>query len=398
MTWSRVKFGSIYSPDYYRANSLPVSVQNVTDPQLAYIGFNLVKGIGAARMRALLDVFGDVQTAWQASAPDLRNAGLSQRIVDNILQVRAEVDLDKVWERLEHQGIAVLTWDDTQYPRRLAEIEQPPPVLYMRGEIQDIDEWAVAIVGTRNPTAYGRQVAVEFASTLARSGVTVVSGLARGIDAAAHQASLESGGRTLAVLGSGVDMIYPPEHRLLAGKIISHGAILSDYAPGTQPDAANFPPRNRIISGLVRAVVVVEAGEKSGALITAAFAADQGREVFAVPGNIYAPLSKGTNRLIQEGARPLLDCQELLNILKLGPVPEYQAARTALPVDATEARLLELLGNEAMHVDEISQRSKLPVEKISATLVMMELKGMVRQMGGMQYMAIRETGADYNLG
>lgn len=367
----------------------------MTEPKLAYIGFNLVKGIGAARIRTLLDVFGDVQTAWQASAPDLRSAGLSQRIVDNILQVRAEVDLNKAWERLEHQGIAVLTWDDPQYPRRLAEIEQPPPVLYLRGEIQDIDEWAVAIVGTRNPTAYGRQVAVEFASTLAHSGVTVVSGLARGIDAAAHQACLEAGGRTLAVLGSGVDMIYPPEHRQLAGKIISHGAILSDYAPGTQPDAANFPPRNRIISGLVRAVLVVEAGEKSGALITAAFAADQGREVFAIPGNIYAPLSKGTNRLIQEGARPLLDCQELLTILKLGPVPEYHAARTALPVDATEARLLELLGNEALHVDEISQRSKLPVEKISATLVMMELKGMVRQMGGMQYMAIRETGADY---
>ena len=373
-------------------------MQNVTGPKLAYIGFNLVKGIGAARMRALLDVFGDVETAWQASPADLRSAGLSQRIVENLLQVRTDVDLTKTWERLERQGITVLTWDDPQYPRRLAEIEQPPPVLYLRGSIKDEDDWAVAIVGTRTPTAYGRQVAAEIAGTLAQSGVTVVSGLARGIDAAAHQASLEAGGRTLAILGSGVDMVYPPEHRTLAQKICSQGALLSDYAPGTPPDATNFPPRNRIISGLVRAVVVVEAGEKSGALITAAFAADQGREVFAVPGGIYAPLSKGTNRLIQEGARPLLDCTELLSILKMGPVAEYHAVRSALPMDATERRLLELLGNEALHVDEISQRSNLPIEKISATLVMMELKGMVRQMGGMQYMAIREPGEEYRTG
>lgn len=373
-------------------------MQKVTEPRLAYIGFNLVKGIGAARMRALLDVFGDVDTAWQASAPDLRSAGLSQRIVDNLLQVRSEVDLTKIWERLERQGISALTWADTLYPRRLSEIEQPPPVLYVRGKILDEDSWAVAIVGTRNPTAYGRQVAAEIAAILAQSGVTVVSGLARGIDAIAHQACLEAGGRTLAVLGSGVDLVYPPEHRQLAQRITAQGALISDYAPGTPPDAANFPPRNRIISGLARAVIVVEAGEKSGALITAAFAADQGREVFAVPGGIYAPLSKGTNRLIQEGARPLLDCQELLAILKLGPVAEFHTARSALPLDATETRLLELLGNDALHVDEISQRSNLPVEKISSTLVMMELKGMVRQMGGMQYMAIREPGDEYKVG
>lgn len=370
----------------------------MTEPKLAYIGFNLVKGIGAARMRALLDVFGDVETAWQASASDLRNAGLSQRIIDNLIQVRADVDLIKTWERLDRLGISVLTWEDSQYPRKLSEIEQPPPILYLRGKLMDEDDWAVAIVGTRTPTAYGRQVAGEIAGTLAQSGVTVVSGLARGIDAVAHNACLEAGGRTLAILGSGVDQIYPPEHRQLAQKIIAQGALVSDYAPGTPPDAANFPPRNRIISGLVRAVIVVEAGEKSGALITAAFAADQGREVFAVPGSIYAPLSKGTNRLIQEGARPLLDSQELLSIMKLGPVEEFQTARTALPADTTEKYLLELLGNEALHVDEISRRSNLPIEKISATLVMMELKGMVRQMGGMQYMSIREPGEEYRIG
>lgn len=370
----------------------------MTESRLAYIGFNLVKGIGAARMRALLDVFGDVETAWQASASDLKQAGLSQRIIENLIQVRADVDLNKTWERLDRLGITVLTWEDAQYPRKLSEIDQPPPVLYLRGKLLDEDNWAVAIVGTRKPTAYGRQVAGEIAGTLAQSGVTVVSGLARGIDAVAHNASLEIGGRTLAVLGSGVDQIYPPEHRQLAQNIIAHGALISDYAPGTPPDATNFPPRNRIISGLVRAVIVVEAGEKSGALITAAFAADQGREVFAVPGSIYAPLSKGTNRLIQEGARPLLDSQELLTILKLGPVEEFHTARTALPADATEKFLFELLGNEALHVDEISRRSNLPIEKISSTLVMMELKGMVRQMGGMQYMSIREPGEEYHIG
>ena len=346
-------------------------------------------------MRALLEAFGDAQVAWQAPPSALRAAGLGPKIVETLLQVRESVVLEQIWERIIAQDITILTWDDQGYPQSLKEIEQPPPVLYLRGALLPDDDWAVAVVGTRRLTAYGRQVAEQVAGALAQNGITVVSGLARGIDGVAHQAAINAGGRTLAVLGNGVDRIYPPEHRRLAEQIIIHGGLLSDYAPGTAPDAANFPPRNRIISGLSRAVVVVEAGETSGALITASFAAQQGREVFAVPGTILAAQSKGTNLLIQQGARPLLDFNDLLEALNLDHVIEHRAARSVLPADETEARLLGLLGAEPLHVDEIRAQADLPIEKVSAALVLMELKGMVRQVGGMQYIAVRESSEGY---
>jgi DNA processing protein len=277
----------------------------------------------------------------------------------------------------------------------LKEIDQPPPVLYCLGEYLPEDEWAVAIVGTRRISPYGRQVTEEIASHLARNGVTVVSGLARGVDGVAHQAALNAGGRTLAVLGSGVDRVYPPEHRRLADQIIARGALLCDYPPGTPPEASNFPPRNRIISGLSLAVVVVEAGETSGALITAKFAAEQGREVFAVPGNILAPQSQGTNRLVQQGAHPLLHVKDLLEALELNAILEHKAARSVLPADAVEAQLLGVLGSEPVHVDDIRSKTGMPIEKVSATLALMELKGMVRQVGGMNYVSVREESAPY---
>ena len=216
------------------------------------------------------------------------------------------------------------------------------------------------------------------------------------MDAIAHQTVVKAGGRTIGVLGSGVDKIYPPEHRALAEKMMEQGAIVSDYAPGTPPDASNFPPRNRIISGLSLAVVVIEAGETSGALITAEFAAEQGREVFAVPGSILAPQSKGTNKLIQNGALPLLSVNDLMQALDLTRMGEQKAARKAIPADETEARLMNVLGEEPLHVDEIRNQAELPIEKVSATLALMELKGMVRQVGGMNYVAVREVQSDYS--
>jgi DNA processing protein len=252
-------------------------------------------------------------------------------------------------------------------------------------------------VGTRRVTAYGRQVTGEIADLLARKGVAVVSGLARGVDGVAHQATLNAGGRTLAVLGCGVDRVYPPEHHRLAEKIVECGALISDYPPGTPPDGVNFPPRNRIISGLAIAIVVVEAGETSGALITAHFGAEQGREVFAVPGNITAPQSIGANRLIQEGARPYLNCQELLETLNLTLVNEHTSARAVLPADPVERQLLAVLGSQPIHVDEIHGQIDLPIETVSAALALMELKGMVRQVGGMHYVAARECAEDYQV-
>ncbi|PIW19679.1 MAG: DNA-protecting protein DprA, partial [Anaerolineae bacterium CG17_big_fil_post_rev_8_21_14_2_50_57_27] len=347
-----------------------------------WVGFNLVKGIGAVRLRALREHFGDLSLAWQAPLDALQAAGLSQKIAERVIQARASVDLDGFMEQIAAQGIQVLTWEDEAYPACLKEIDQPPPILYLRGELTIEDSWAVAVVGTRRVTAYGRQVTEELASYLAQNGVTVVSGLARGVDAIAHQAALKAGGRTLAVMGNGVDRIYPPEHRALAEQILASGALLSDYAPGTPPEGANFPPRNRLISGLSLAVVVVEAGETSGALITAQFAVDQGREVFAVPGNILAPQSKGTNRLIQQGAHPLLSARDVLEALNLTRVSEQRLVRRALPADEVETQVLNVLAREPLHVDEIRNQTGLPIERVSATLVMMELKGMVRQVGG----------------
>ena len=367
----------------------------MTDPRLYWVGFSLVKGIGAVRFQSLLEAFGDPQTAWNAPAQALYQAGLGPKLVENLMQLRAGVSLEGVWENLQKLGIQVLISKDEVYPRRLKQISQPPPVLYLRGELRPEDEWAVAVVGTRRLTAYGRQVAEEVAGKLARSGVSVVSGLARGADSVAHQAALNAGGRTMAVLGCGLDQIYPPENRRLAEQIIGNGALLSDYPPGTPPDAANFPPRNRIISGLSMAVVIIEAGQTSGALITAAFAADQGREVFAVPGNINAPQSVGTNRLIRDGANPLLNPQEILEVLELEMVTEQRAARVALPADAVEAQLFAVLEREPLHVDEIRARTDLPIEKVTATLALMELKGMVRQVGGMQYVSVREAREAY---
>ena len=360
-----------------------------------WIGFNLIKGIGAVRMQALIRHFGDLEVAWKAAPADLAQASLGLKVIERIIQARESVDLEKLWAKIEAQGIKILTWEDEAYPQRLKEIEQPPPVLYLRGEYLPDDLFAVAIVGTRRVTAYGRQITEELSSFLAANGITVISGLARGVDSIAHQTALRAGGRTIGVLGSGVDKIYPPEHRALAEQMVDCGAIISDYAPGTPPDASNFPPRNRIISGLSLAVVVVEAGETSGALITAEFAAEQGREIFAVPGSILAPQSKGTNKLIQNGALPLLSVDDLMQALDLTRVGEHKAARKIIPTDETEARLLSVLGAEPLHVDEIRNQTELPIERVSAALALMELKGMVRQVGGMNYVALREVQSDY---
>jgi DNA processing protein len=365
------------------------------DDKRYWVGFNLVRGVGAVRLQALIEHFGDAASAWQGDVAELRSAGLSSKVAERLTELRSTLDLDKLYERILAQGIQIVTWQDERYPARLKEIEQPPPVLYVRGELLPEDDFAVAVVGTRKITPYGRQVTEELATFLASNGITIISGLARGVDALAHSSALRAGGRTLAVLGSGVDRIYPTENRALAAQIIERGAIMSDYPVGTSPEATNFPPRNRIISGLSLAVVVIEAGDTSGALITAEFAAEQGRVVFAVPGSVLAPQSKGTNKLIRDGAQPLLTPQDLLQALNLTRVSAQKSARRLLPADEVESQLLAALGSEPMHVDDLRNQTGLPVEKVSAALVMMELKGMVRQVGGMNYVAVREVQSGY---
>jgi DNA processing protein len=369
------------------------------NPTACLVGFNHVKGIGAVRLRALIDRFGSAEAAWNAPVDALRAERLPPKVLENLLAVRHSVSLETLLESYARRGIQVMTWDDPAYPRRLAVIDQPPPVLYVRGELLPEDDMAVAVVGTRKMTVYGRQVAEEIGAYLAANRITLVSGLARGVDRVAHEAVLKAGGRSIAVLGSGVDRIYPSEHSRLAEEIMRHGAVISDYAPGTPPDGVNFPPRNRIISGLSLATIVVEASFQSGSLITATFAAEQGREVFAVPGPIYGPQSKGCNQLIRDGAHPLINMEELISVLQLDGVVQKQEARSLLSDPAlltpSEARLLQVLADVPQHMDEICAQSGLPIDAVSAALTLMELKGIVRQAGAMNFSLVREQTIKY---
>ncbi len=368
------------------------------DKLLYWLGFNRVTGIGPVRLQALIERFGDVEAAWRAPAAALRSSGMSRKVIDEFLKTREALDLQAEYDRLTGQGFTVLALDDPEYPERLRQIDSAPIVLYCWGQLQPRDEVASAIVGTRRATPHGRAAAAELAGGLAAAGVTIVSGMARGIDGVAHKAALEAGGRTIAVLGSGLDHLYPPEHRKLAALIAEAGAVVSEYPLGTRPEPGNFPPRNRIISGLSLAVIVVEAADSSGALITANFAADQGRDVFAVPGRIHDRASRGTNRLIATGAFPALSVGEVLEVLNLDAVAGQAPAQMALPEDETERKVLQLLSTEPLHIDELSLRTDIPIAQLNACLSMLELRGQARQVGGMHYVRTREPGGSYRVG
>jgi DNA processing protein len=354
-----------------------------------WVGFNLVKGIGPVRLEKLLAYFGSLEEAWFSQTHHLTTAGLNIKLCQQLVEIRERTCLERVVENLQAADIQILTWNDPAYPERLRQIDQSPFVLYLKGNLIEGDIWSVAVVGTRRYSDYGQQVAEFLTRTLAEQGITIISGLARGIDGIAHKQALDAGGRTLAVLGSSLDQIYPPEHRGLAERISCQGGLLSDYPPGTPPDGSNFPPRNRIISGLSKAVLIIEAGQKSGALITANYAAEQGKDVFAVPGKITSPLSKGTNRLIKQGAHPLLGAQDVLDFLNMELVSRQQVARRSLPGNPREALLFNAVGDEPLHVDELSRKTELAIEEVTATLAVMELKGLVRKTFGMKYIAVR---------
>lgn len=362
-----------------------------------WMGFNCVAGIGPVRLNQLVKVFGDIEVAWKASREDLIAMGLNMTIMEELIKVRSRIDLDQEYERLLSMGFTLITWESNHYPQRLLEIEYPPPVLYLWGTLDPIDRWAVAIVGTRRMTSYGEAVTRDLATALAANGITVVSGMARGIDSIAHRSALDANGRTIAVMGSGLDHIYPPEHRQLAEEIVRNGALITEYPLDTRPEARNFPIRNRIISGLSLIAVIIEAGESSGALITAHYAAEQGRDVFAVPGNIHSKASYGTNRLILDGARPLLNVEDVLEALNLDTVVRQEALSTFLPEDEIERIIYEKLSAEPIHVDELKAECNLPIATINASLTMLELKGRARQVGGMHYIRVHEMKQIYRV-
>lgn len=355
------------------------------DDTAYWLGFHLVPGIGATRLARLIDSFGSLEAAWYASQPALRASGLNERAAATLVKTRSELSLDAELARVERAGVTILTMADDAYPRLLREIPSPPPVLYVRGELTPADDGGVGIVGTRRASAYGREMALRLADGLARAGVTVVSGLARGIDGVAHGAALEAGGRTIAVLGCGLDTIYPPEHHKLAERIVAQGALVSEFPLGTRPDAANFPVRNRLISGLSLGVVVVEAPARSGALITANFAADQGRTVFAVPGSALAPTSSGTIQLLRDGATVAAHADDILAELHLTTRQLTLETRQVLPANGAEQGVLALLSAEPRHIDEVALDCGLPIGQLSAVLLEMQLKGLVRNVGTQHY-------------
>lgn len=350
------------------------------------IALSMVPGIGPMRTRRLLAAFGAPAAAWAATLPALRGAGLEEKQADALVTLRRTLDPEALPARLEAARTRALVPGDAEFPPALTDLPGMPLILYIRGELTPADGQAVAIVGTRRATTYGREVTRRLTADLVAAGVTVVSGLARGIDAVAHQAALAAGGRTLAVLGSGPDIIYPAEHRRLAGEIVERGALVTEYPPGTPPDAPNFPARNRLISALALGVVIVEAPARSGALITADFAAEQGRDVFAVPGSILTGNSDGCHALIRDGATLVTGAADVLEALNLDR-RAAQASLRQLPLgdNDTERALIGLLSADPAHIDDLRRVSGLPMPTLNATLTIMELKGLVRQAIPMGY-------------
>jgi DNA processing protein len=356
-------------------------------PDLRFlVGLSLLPAIGPARFQRVLAAFGDAERAWHASEQDFARLGVDAKSLPGLLDRRNSLNLDREMEKIKRLGATVLTLDDTTYPSRLREVYNAPPILYLLGEIVRQDEQSLGVVGTRSPTVYGKELATRIVPELVRAGLTIVSGLARGIDSLAHNAAIGAGGRTIAVLGCGLDVMYPPENRALFARIIQNGAVVTDYPLGTKPDAFNFPARNRIISGLTLGTVVIEAQQGSGALITADYALEQNREVFAFPGRATDRGSGGCNRLIREGrAKLVTGSEDILEELDLSAVVQQLEIKMAIPASDEESRLLVLLSHDPVHIDELSRQSMLSSATVSSTLMMLELKGSVRQVGLMTY-------------
>ena len=363
----------------------------------AYIALNMVDGVGPVRVRALRDRFGEPQAILAASKTELMQVeGVGEEVARSITSWREKVDLDAELQRIEKSGVGVVSCDDAEYPKHLREIYDPPLVLYVKGTLSERDALAIAVVGSRRTSLYGQDMARKLAFQLARVGVTVVSGLARGIDTAAHNGALQAKGRTVAVIGCGIDIVYPAENKKLADEIVEKGgAVVTEFPFGVQPDRQNFPMRNRIISGWSLGVVVVEANLKSGALITANQAGEQGRQVFAVPGRADSILSKGANKLIKDGAKLTEDVEDILGefeylLPKMAMEPaeaglEGEGTKPALQLSETEEKVMAQVSNEEIAIDEIIRASGLTTACVSATLLALEMKRLIRQLPGKQY-------------
>jgi DNA processing protein len=359
----------------------------MTEDIFYWLALSLTPGVGSVLFKRLLERFKTPEAVFSAPMKELlRIEGLGEKVAREILNGPLEKEVRKELSLLGKLGGGIVTLKDDGYPKRLRDIYDPPALLYVRGELRREDTLAIAIVGSRKTSPYGRWITEKIGQDLARHGVTVVSGMARGIDSVAHMGALQGGGRTIAVLGCGVDVIYPSENRNLFNQIIEHGAVLSEFPMGSPPEGGHFPRRNRIISGLSVGVVIVQAGSKSGSLITANYALEQGREVFAIPGNVGAQGSRGTNQLIKEGAKLVESSEDILEeMLPQWRREEEIPAIPGSPVpDLTEEEkiLYNLLGEAPIHIDTLIRESQLDPGKVSSLLLHLELKGLISQWPG----------------
>jgi DNA processing protein len=360
----------------------------------ACLALNMLPHVGPVRLRKLLQVFEKPERVLAAKRSELRKVeGIGGEVADQISNWEASVDLAAELKRVRDFGATVITQESPTYPRSLREIHAPPIVLYVWGDLQERDQHAIAVIGSRRTTHYGSESAKKLSYQIAYAGLTVISGLARGIDTAAHQGALAAKGRTIAVIGSGLSKLYPPENQALAEKISNgSGAILSEFSMEVEPDRQTFPMRNRIISGWSHGILVVEAGLNSGALITASQAIEQGRSVYAVPGHINAPSAMGSNRLIQQGAKLVMSANDILDDLQIllpetKPSPEA-AVRPLPPLSEEERRIYDAINSSETPIDQIAAKCDLPSATVSSTLLRLELKRLVKQLPGKYFVKL----------
>ncbi|HKB88552.1 MAG TPA: DNA-processing protein DprA [Patescibacteria group bacterium] len=353
------------------------------------IALSTFVSIGPMRTKLLLSYFKSASKVWKATQKDLLEVGLPAKLVDKFIDHRSKFDIQKYLDNLKKESVSALTINDSDYPENLKSIDDNPYVLYVKGKLLKSDSRAVAIVGTRLMTSYGREVTQKIATELANFGITVISGLALGVDAESQRATLNAGGRTIAVLASGLDIISPLTNKALALEFIKkNGAIVSEYPLGHTPFPSDFPVRDRLISGLSKAVVVIEGRMKSGTFYTVHAAASQNRPVFAVPGPITSPASEGPNYLIQNGARPITSARDVLDELHMQLKVDTRAIEKIMPTSGVEAKIVEILEVEPLHLDELVRISGITTSEVSARLTIMEMKGLVRNMGGGIYKRI----------
>lgn len=358
-----------------------------------YHAFNLMPSLGPVRIKRLIHHFGSLEQAWEAAkniGALTEVKGIGRSLAEKVVREHSDINLDKSWSEFEQKGYSYVMWDEDDYPCLLKEIYDAPPLLYYLGDLSVSVAPCLAIVGSRRHTSYGKDVAYKFAADLTNYDITVVSGMARGIDTWAHKGALDAGGNTIAVLGCGLDTCYPPENRTLMVKISESGAVISEFPPGSEPFPQNFPRRNRIISGLSAGTIVIEAGERSGALITTDFALEQGREVFAVPGGIKSPYSKGCHKLIKEGAKLVEKVADILEELQFSPENEAVISQTKTfekvddqgQLNVDEIKLLEVIPYEPLTLEEIVRMSKMSISAVNTLLLNLELKGIIKQLPG----------------